>query len=49
MSMMQDPNIPFFVSRNLTFFRNQIYRVRILNGKLNSQFNFLSFVTECNE
>jgi hypothetical protein len=34
--MRVNPKIPFIVSTNLTFFRNQVYRVRILNGKIDS-------------
>ena len=40
--------VPFVTHQNLTFQRNQTYRIRILNGQFDAIYTKMGFRTECN-
>jgi FtsP/CotA-like multicopper oxidase with cupredoxin domain len=51
MNMMRfdPPEVPFVTETDLTFQRNQTYRIRLLNSQFDSVFSQFRFLTECNE
>ena len=42
-----NPVLPFVTQTNLTFERNQTYRIRILNGQYDTFFEKIMFLTKC--